>query len=59
MNETKTCIGESDNEQKEKNTEAKNNQCNYLNEDENQSKSCEICNKEDHDKIIECSGCKK
>ena len=41
MNETKTCIGESDkNEQKqEQNTEAKTNQCNYQNENENQNTS--------------------
>ena len=49
MNETKTCIGEIDNEQKEQNTEAKTNQCNYQNEIENQNTFCEICNNEDHD----------
>ena len=38
MDETKTCIGESyTNEQKEQNTEAKTNKCNYKNENENQS----------------------
>ena len=44
MNETKTCIGQSDkNESKqEQNTEAKTNECNnkYQNENENQSTSC-------------------
>ena len=61
MNETKTCIGESDiNEQKqEQNTEAKANQCNYQNENEDKNTSCEICNNEDHDKMIECRECKK
>ena len=49
MNETKTCIGEIDNEQKEQNAEAKTNQCNYQNENENQNTFCEICNNEDHD----------
>ena len=41
VNETKTCIGESDkNEQKqEQNTEAKTNKCNYQNENENQNTS--------------------
>ena len=48
MNETKTCIGEIDNEQKEQNTEAKTNQCNYQNENESQNTFCEICNNEDH-----------
>ena len=61
MDEIKTCIGESDkNEQKqEQNTEAKTNQFNYQNGKENQSTSCEICDNEDHDKMIECSECKK
>ena len=63
MNETKTCIGQSDkNESKlEQNTEAKTNECNnkYQNENENQSTSCEICNSEDHDNMIECSEYKK
>ena len=61
MDESKTCIGESDkNEQKEEqNTEAKTNQCNYQNGNENQSTSCELCDNEDHDKMIECSECKK
>ena len=61
MNENKTCIEESGkNEQKqEQNTEAKTNQCNYQNENENKNTSCEICNNEDHDKMIECSECKK
>ena len=62
MNETKTCVGESDkNEQKqEQNTEAKTNQRNkYQNENENQSTSCEICNSEEHDNMTECNECKK
>ena len=61
MDENKTCIEESGkNEQKqEQNTEAKTNQCNYQNENENKNTSCEICNNEDHDKMIECRECKK
>ena len=61
MNETKTCIEESDKNEEiqEQNTEAKTNQCNYQNENENQSTFCEICNNEDHDKMTECSECKK
>ena len=60
MDENKTCIGESyKNEQKqEQNTEAKTNKCNYKNENENQSTSYEICNNEDHDKMVKCSECK-
>ena len=63
MNETKTCIGESDkNEQKqEQKAKAKTNQCNnkFQDKNENQSTSCKIYNNEDHDNMIECSGCKK
>ena len=63
MNETKTCIVESDkNEPKqEQNAKAKTNECNnkYQNENENQSTSCEICNSEDHDNMTECSEYKK
>ena len=61
MNEIKTCIEESDKDgqNQEQNTEAKTNQCKFQNENENQSTSCEICNNEDHDKMIECSECKK
>ena len=63
MNETKTCIGESDKikQKQEQNTEAKTTRCNnkYQNEYENQSTSCEICNNEDHDNMTEGSKCKK
>ena len=59
VNETKTCIGESDKNEQEQSTEAKTSQYNYQNENETQNTSCEICNNEDHDKMIECSECKK
>ena len=59
VNETKACIGESDKNEQEQSTEAKTSQYNYQNENETQNTSCEICNNEDHDKMIECSECKK
>ena len=63
MNETITCIGENVKieQNQEQNTDTKTNQCNnkYLNENENQNTSCEKCNNEDHDNMIECSECKK
>ena len=63
MSETITCIEENDKieQNQEQSTETKTNQCDnrYLNENENQNKSCEKCNNEDHDNMIECSECKK
>ena len=60
VNETKTFIESDKNEQKqEQSTEAKTSQYNYQNENETQNTSCETCNNEDHDKMIECSECKK